>query len=217
MRVFGTVRESGVVHQRLEKWKARRAGFANVDPAQSACSETRDAGPFGVGGQRAQHAVVCSGRGGDSAYLVGRNLEIEVARCSRCSPEVGLARVAYDEGSGTGRGLRVVPLHVARVNPRPERQNHWADVAGTRVLVNSWFYVCQRTQLAVLSVTGDPDKVWQEALDRALPLDGGVRLTAGGHRIRQAIAADGSDQQSITMDEGAAGSKPTLSSWYCEG
>ena len=197
--------------------QARRAGFASVDPAPSACRETPDAGAVDVGGQSAHQVVVCSGHGGDAAYPGGRNLEIEVARCSRCNPTVGLARVVYDEGSGTGPGLRVVPLHVAQVNPLPARQNHWADVAGTRVMVNSWFYACQLAQLAVLSVTGDPDQVWQEALDRALPIVRAVRSTIRGHRIRQAFAADGSDQQSITMDEGAEGSEPTLSSWYCEG
>lgn len=196
--------------------QASQAGFRNVVPPALACGVYHEPGADGTEQPSGHRGRSCASRGG--SQQLGRSVEIMVARCARCAPEVGIGRIVYEGAAGTGRAMHVEPLPVTQLHPSPELENDWSALPGTRVLESAWyFYGCERTRLAVLAVTGDPDAVWQRVLDRVVNPVGGVTTTLGGRRIRFAVASDGPYQQNITMVEGPSGAGSTLTSWFCEG
>ena len=142
-------------------------------------------------------------------------MHIEVVRCASCRPATGIGRVLYDAGSGTGDTGSVKHL-VASQRIGPSDSSAWMRLPGTSVLQSGWYYACQQNQFVALAISGNPDEVWQHALDNSLTLVGAVSRGSKGGRVREALTADGSDITQLTLDEGAR-PRPILYVAHCQG
>lgn len=198
--------------------QAQRLGFRDVASVGQACHTGPDPGAFGGGSGSGAHLVTCSGLGnrpGPGPGRPTRTIRIEVARCALCRPTTGMGRVLFDAGSEAVPAQRVEPLTVSQQtggsSPRA-----WVRIPGTAVVRSAWYDACQQNQLVALSVSGDPDEVWQRALDNGLNQVGAVAQTSKRGRVREALTADGSDVVVLTLDERVK-PRPILYVALCEG
>ncbi len=198
--------------------QAQGVGFRDVDSVAQACNPSSDPGEFGLDSESDGFLVTCSGGGHQpdpGRTDRSRSVAIEVARCASCRPTTGIGRVHYDAGAGTGFDRNVEPL---AVSPRNGGSNPsvWADLPGTSVLRSGWYYACQQNQFVALSVSGDPNEVWERAIDNSLSVVGAVSQVSKRGRVREALTADGSDVVLLTLDERTK-PRPILYVNLCEG
>lgn len=194
--------------------QAVRAGFSGMSGPDEACSTATGVGPSGETLRVPAPLTTCSGSGRQAGVVEGGpSFGVGLARCEGCQPESGIGLITYDAGPGTASTSQVRHLGVSqRIGPSNPRV--WLRLPGTTVLRSGWLFACQQAQLVALSLTGNPAKVWQAALDNALTIDGAVSTGTDG--VWQATTHDGSDVQSLTMDLGAR-PRPILFISLCEG
>lgn len=200
---------------------ARRAGFTDVPDPAHACESVPDvevgrSGPAGNG----LNVLTCSAYSPEGAYAdeSARRLELVVASCAPCRPEIGFAQIHYNSGSGARHGPAVTELPVPKQDPSLQGYPEWTKFSGTRVLMDERYpgSGCDVSQLVVLAVD-DPDRTWRSVLQQ-LP---GVRIvvsaTTGGRRFRQALASDGPSQELVSLADPYRDAPAVFTMSHCEG
>lgn len=184
--------------------QANHAGFGEVPPAANACALVPDvdvgsSGPAGNGLQ----VLTCSAESPtpDIAEASGaRRLELVVASCTDCRPEINFVQVHYDAGSRSKPTSKIVLAPVPAQDPSLQGYPEWTGFSETRVLMNERYAGkgCEASQLVALALD-DANRTWRTVLHQ-LP---GVRVVAstirGGRRFRQAIASDGPSQVIVSL------------------
>ena len=202
--------------------QANHAGFAGVASASDACASEPDvdvgaSGPAGNG----LRVLTCSAESPIPAVAKAsgsRHLELVVASCRDCRPEIKFVLIHYDAGSSSEPPSEIVQGPVPTRDPSIPGYPEWTRFSGTRVLMNERYAGkgCEVSQVVALAVD-DASRTWRSVLHQ-LP---GVRIVAsttrGGRRFRQAIAADGPSYERISLADAYRGEPAVFTMLHCEG
>lgn len=190
---------------------ATRHGYSGLPPASSACHDSRDRGPAGAGGRDGGRLTTCSGRG---ARADGTNLEVELASCDRCEEDFRLGRVATTSDRPSPAPDGAHPIDVTQ-QPGPSDPAAWAEIPGTTVIQEGWYYACQGNLQVDLKVTGNPEAAWRAALAAMGAVDAAAAVTYRGGEVRQASTGLDGTYEVVVLDLGAE-PDPVLHFWTCE-